>query len=93
MLLEIAQAQFSYAKVSIRNIMPRKARYKPLLFTTTVRNPERLKNFLSVLKEYDGQVLKNDVAEKIAGKIIRRRIRPISAPWDINLWTDPSSPV
>ncbi|MGI9256104.1 MAG: hypothetical protein ACR2PY_04125 [Salinispira sp.] len=51
--------------------MPRKARYKPLLFTTTVRNPERLKNFLSVLKEYDGQVLENDVAEKIAGEIIR----------------------
>jgi len=51
--------------------MPRKATYKPLLFTTTLRNPERLKWFLGVLKEYDGQILDDDLAEKIAGEIIR----------------------
>jgi len=51
--------------------MPRKATYKPLLFTTTLRNPERLKWFLGVLKEYDGQVLNDKLAEKIAGEIIR----------------------
>jgi len=51
--------------------MPREATYKPLLFTTTLRNPERLKWFLGVLKEYDGQVLDDDLAEKIAGEIIR----------------------
>ena len=50
--------------------MPRKATYKPLLFTTTIRNPERLKGFLYVLKEYDGQVLDDELAEKIAGEII-----------------------
>jgi hypothetical protein len=53
--------------------MPRRAqnKYKPLLFTTTLRNPERLKGALSILKEYNGQVLTNALAKEIAGEIIR----------------------
>lgn len=51
--------------------MARKPSYKPLLFTTTLRNPERLKWFLAVLKEYDGQILNDELAEEIAGEIIR----------------------
>ena len=51
--------------------MRRKARYKPLLFTTTIRSPDRLKSFLGVLKEYNGQVLDNNLAAKIAGEVIR----------------------
>lgn len=51
--------------------MPRAARYKPLLFTTTLRNPERLKWFLAVLKDYNGQVLTDELAKKIAGEIIK----------------------
>ena len=51
--------------------MLRESVYKPLLFTTTLRNPERLKWFLGVLKEYNGQVLDDDLAENIAGEIIR----------------------
>ena len=51
--------------------MPREATYKPLLFTTTLRNPERLKWFLAVLKEYDGQILDDNLARKISGEIIR----------------------
>ena len=49
----------------------RSAEYKPLLFTTTLRNPERLKWFLGVLKEYDGHVLTNELAEEVAGELIR----------------------
>ncbi|MBI3045967.1 MAG: AlwI family type II restriction endonuclease [Candidatus Harrisonbacteria bacterium] len=49
----------------------RESEYKPLLFTTTLRNPERLKWFLGVLKDYDGQVLNDTLAEEIAGEIIR----------------------
>lgn len=49
----------------------RESEYKPLLFTTTVRSPERLKWFLGILKEYNGQVLDDQLAEKIAGEIIR----------------------
>ena len=51
--------------------MPREATYKPLLFTTTLRNPERLKWFLGVLKEYNGQILDDKLAEQIAGEIIK----------------------
>ena len=49
----------------------RESEYKPLLFTTTLRNPERLKWFLGVLKDYNGKILNDDLAEKIAGEIIR----------------------
>ena len=49
----------------------RESEYKPLLFTTTVRSPERLKWFLAILKEYNGQVLNDKLAEEIAGEIIR----------------------
>ena len=51
--------------------MPRNVEYKPLLFTTTVRNPQRLKALLWVLKKYDGQILSDDLATKIVGEIIR----------------------
>ena len=45
--------------------------YKPLLFTTTVRNPERLKDFLSVLKAYDARTLDDALAVEISGELIR----------------------
>ena len=56
--------------------MPRKRllQYKPLLFTTTVRNPARLRAFLNVLKDYQGQILSNELAEKISGEVIKRGI-------------------
>lgn len=50
--------------------MPRQPSYKPLLFTTTIRSPERLKGFLAVLKDYDGKKLDDALAEEISGKII-----------------------
>lgn len=49
----------------------RSQEYKPLLFTTTLRNPERLKWFLGVLKNYNGQILTNELAEEVAGELIR----------------------
>ena len=51
--------------------MPRNAEYKPLLFTTTVRNPQRLKALLWVLKKFDGQTLSDNLATEIVGEIIR----------------------
>lgn len=51
--------------------MPRNPEYKPLLFTTTVRNPQRLKALLWVLKKFDGQVLTDELATKIIAEIIR----------------------
>jgi hypothetical protein len=53
--------------------MPRKkkADYKPLLFTTTMRNPERLKDFLTVLSEYNGEILTNEIIANVTKKLIR----------------------
>jgi len=43
----------------------RTAEYKPLLYTTTVRNPERYKDFIHILNMFDGQVLTSDVVEQV----------------------------
>lgn len=50
----------------------RQSEYKPLLFTTTMRNPERLKDFLAVLAEYDGEILSNEIIEKVAKTLIQK---------------------
>lgn len=44
--------------------MARLSEYKPLLYTTTVRNPERYKDFIHLLKRFDGQILTSDVIEQ-----------------------------
>ena len=44
--------------------MARQSEYKPLLYTTTVRNPERYKDFISILKKFDGQILTADIIEQ-----------------------------
>lgn len=45
--------------------------YKPLLFTTTMRNPARLKQMLFVLKKFDGQILNDELAQEIVAECIR----------------------
>lgn len=45
--------------------------YKPLLFTTTMRNPARLKQMLFVLNKFDGQTLTDDLAQDIVAECIR----------------------
>lgn len=51
--------------------MARNREYKPLLFTTTVRNPERIKRLLWLLKQFDGEELTDDLATKVVGELIR----------------------
>jgi hypothetical protein len=51
--------------------MTHKSKYKPLLFTTTVRNPCRMKGLLNVLQKYDGKVLTNNLTKEIMGELIR----------------------
>ena len=48
-----------------------KPEYKPLLFTTTMRNPGRLKYMLYVLNKFEGQILDDKLATKICGETIR----------------------
>ena len=65
-----------------------KLSYKPLLFTTTMRNPQRIKAMLWVLKKFDGQILEDSLATKIVGETIRyglyrpmRKTDSIKAKW------------
>lgn len=43
----------------------RQLEYKPLLFTTTIRNPERFKDFMFILYKYNGQILTEAVIEEV----------------------------
>ncbi len=49
----------------------RPLKYKPLLYTTTMRNPGRLKQLLFVLKKFEGQILTDELATDIVGECIR----------------------
>ena len=49
----------------------RESTYKPLLFTTTVRNPERMKRLLNILYKFDGKILTSNLAENIIGELIK----------------------
>lgn len=66
----------------------RAGEYKPLLYTTTARNPERLKFFLVILKEFEGQTLTDTLATQIMGRFIQfglvqpmKRTDAIKAKW------------
>ncbi len=62
----------------------RESEYKPLLFTTTVRNPERFKGMLAVLKNYDEEILTNELAEEVAGELIKIGIyRPMKVSREV----------
>lgn len=51
--------------------MKRTSVYKPLLFTTTLRNPERMKWHLEVFKKYNGKILTNELTIEIVGELVR----------------------
>lgn len=45
--------------------------YKPLLYTTTMRNPGRLKFILFILSRFEGQIIDDNLATEICGETIR----------------------
>lgn len=49
-------------------------RRKPISFDTTLRNPERIPKFISVLSEFEGNYLNSDLALKLEAEIIRQKI-------------------
>lgn len=49
----------------------RKESFKPLLYTTTVRNPERIKYNLFVLKKFENQILTNEIATAVVAELIK----------------------
>lgn len=50
------------------------AKYKPLSFTTTLRNPERIPAFLKCLAEFEGQTLTSDVIHEVVKSVIGKRL-------------------
>ncbi len=63
-----------------------KPEYKPLLYTTTMRNPERLKYMLFILAKFEGQILEDDLATRIVGETIRYGLyRPVNQSEAIKL--------
>ncbi len=50
----------------------RKSNYKPLLFTTTMRNPERLKDFLTIFSKYDSEILTIEIIEQVTKELIQK---------------------
>ena len=54
----------------LQTMRVRKQEYKPLLFTTTVRNPERIKAFIKVIANYNNKVLTNEIIMRIVKDMI-----------------------
>ncbi len=49
-------------------------KYKPLSFSTTLRNPERIGEFLSIMKNFDNQLLDENLCYKIYIKFIEEKV-------------------
>ena len=67
----------------------RKPEFKPLLYTTTMRNPARLKYLLFVLAKFEGKVLTDQLATEICAGTIRyglyrpsRKTDAVKAKWE-----------
>lgn len=56
--------------------MPREraAEYKPLSFSTTMRNPARIADFLMCILPFEGQILTNDIVYKVAATLIKKKL-------------------
>jgi hypothetical protein len=54
--------------------MARKKDYKPLLLTTTVRNPQRYKLLLNILFAYNGKILTNDIIDKVVFDLVSNKL-------------------
>lgn len=66
----------------------RNAEFKPLLYTTTMRNPERIKYNLFVLKKFENQILTNELATKIVSELIKYGLyRPMKVSDEVkSIW-------
>lgn len=54
--------------------MSRKPQHKPLSFSTTMRNPERMAGFLNCVKPFEGMILTNKIIEEIVKKVIKEKL-------------------
>lgn len=54
--------------------MARTRRRKPISFDTTLRNPSRIPQFISILSKFEGRIIDDKVALELEGEIIRQKI-------------------
>lgn len=54
--------------------MSRRSEHKPLSFSTTMRNPERMAGFLNCIKPFEGMILTNDIIMSIVHSVIREKL-------------------
>ena len=54
--------------------MERAKEYKPLSFSTTMRNPARIAAFLNCILPYEGQILTNELIDQVAINLIRKKL-------------------
>lgn len=52
----------------------RTAEYKPLLFTTTLRNPSRMKDYIDVLIRFNERILNNDLISEIVEILVANKL-------------------
>lgn len=51
----------------------RKAEYKPLSFSTTMRNPTRIAGFLNCILPFEGKILTNEIINEVAINLISKK--------------------
>ena len=49
-------------------------RRKPISFDTTLRNPERIPQFISILSKFENKIMDSEIALNLEAEIIRQKI-------------------
>lgn len=57
-----------------KNQKKKENQYSPLLFSTTIRNPERCKYYIKILEKYNSQILDDQLAVKIMQDCVKNKI-------------------
>ena len=52
----------------------RMAEYKPLSFSTTMRNPERIVEFLNCILPFEGKILTNEIIHEVTVNLISKKL-------------------
>ena len=52
----------------------RQKEYKPLSFSTTMRNPARIADFLNCILPFEGQILTEQIIHEVAVKLISKKL-------------------
>ncbi len=55
-------------------VRERKKEYKPLSFSTTMRNPARIVDFLKCILPYEGKILTNEIIMSVAASLIKKKL-------------------